>query len=180
MLGCWGVVGLTLTLSQSSNRCLPAAQGRWWKKSAPATSSVVTISLFGLSSFHRSPRPSCTSFLSRASSRSLMSFRFDPLPDLRSARFSYFSSNFDRLNWADSNWQCTHLHPHTHTHTRSDTNTPEQLCPPSPLLPRHGLLTTLPRIPCCCSQSWLSVSSFLFSSILFSMTRQFLSEQLCD
>lgn len=32
----------------------PGAQGRWWKKSAPATSSVVTISLFGLSSLHTS------------------------------------------------------------------------------------------------------------------------------
>lgn len=136
VVGCCGR-GLTLTLSQSSNCCLPAAQGRWWKKSAPATSSVVTISLFGLPPLHPSPPPSphllFQAFLllsnvlldlnsDRFEVSSLQLFHPRCLTEMSYVRVWHFKNQkhpiwgLKWLNWPairDPNWQC--MHPQAHT-----------------------------------------------------------------
>lgn len=200
-VGCCGR-GLTLTLSQSSNR-LPATQGRWWKKSAPATSFVVTISLFGLSSLHLPVVHlfTCSPKLPPAFLHPLEFSCGTSLPVLQSAQFSNFRSRetfrifpvlhfrvwgLKWLTWPTNDESgagsaCTCKLTQSSTHN----NTPQQLlcCYPRCtllILPSvfHGTWSWLHWIPWCCSQMWLGISSFLFSSILFSMTWQFLSEQL--
>lgn len=109
----WCGRGLTLTLSQSSNRRLPAPQGRWWKKSAPATSSVVTISLFDLSSIRSHPPSSillaCSPMLPPLPPPAVCGVKFDPRVESASAQLFQLLSpqrapNVEFGHWWGSCW----------------------------------------------------------------------------